>query len=135
VFSIQKQFEIPWKIMPLCRKPTKLHRNSSSVLGFKSEPIFSHHFASRPLDLVQITFWSLYFDTKALQTFYLYKLAQRLPKFQFHPPNFFPSYLFNPNFESSDSCARIMRITSCFSSSYSYFHDCCICVIVCLSVR
>jgi hypothetical protein len=33
-------------------KPLDLHRNSSSVLGFESEPLFSHRFAARPLDLV-----------------------------------------------------------------------------------
>jgi hypothetical protein len=57
------------------------------------------------------------------------------PKYRFRPLNFNHSYLFNRNFESGDSCIKILRITSSFSLSYPYSYDCCICVIVWLSVR
>jgi hypothetical protein len=53
----------------------------------------------------------------------------------FHPLNFNHLYLFDRNSESGDSCAKILRITSCISSSYLYSYDCCICLILCLSIR
>jgi hypothetical protein len=65
-FLLQNNSLFPRKSHCFCIEPPELHRNSSSVLGFKSEPIFSHHFASSPLNLVQITCWSLSFYTKAL---------------------------------------------------------------------
>jgi hypothetical protein len=49
--------------------------------------------------------------------------------------NFFHPYFFNCNSESGDSCAKILRIISSFSSIYSYACDCCIYVIVCLSIK
>jgi hypothetical protein len=42
---------------------------------------------------------------------------------------------FQPNSEPGDSCAKILRITSCISSSYLYSYYFSICLIVCLSVR
>jgi hypothetical protein len=56
-------------------------------------------------------------------------------KFIYSPRNFKTPYLFNRNFESGDSCAKILRIISSFSSIYSYTYDCCIYVIICLSVK
>jgi hypothetical protein len=56
-------------------------------------------------------------------------------KSKFSTHNFFVPYLFNRNSESGDSYAKILRIISSFSSIYSYAYDCCICVIVCLSVK
>jgi hypothetical protein len=53
----------------------------------------------------------------------------------FSPQNFNHSYIFNCNSELGDSCAKILRIISSFSSSYSNSYECCICVILCLSVR
>jgi hypothetical protein len=50
-------------------------------------------------------------------------------KYRFRSMNFNHSYLFNNNFESSDSCAKILRITSSFSLSNSYSYDHCSCVI------
>jgi hypothetical protein len=46
---------------------------------------------------------------------------------------FEPGY--DSNSESGDSCAKILIIISSFSSIYSYAFDCCIYVIVCLSVK
>jgi hypothetical protein len=57
------------------------------------------------------------------------------PKHRFRPLNFNHLYLFNRNSESGDSCAKILRITSCISSSYLYSYYFSICLIVCLSVR
>jgi hypothetical protein len=56
-------------------------------------------------------------------------------KFIYSPRNFKTPYLFNRNSESGDSCAKILRIISSFSSICSYAYDCCIYVIVCLSVK
>jgi hypothetical protein len=57
------------------------------------------------------------------------------PNSYFSPQNFFRPYLSIYNSESGGSCAKIFKMTSSFSSSYSYSYDCWICVIVCLSVR
>jgi hypothetical protein len=54
---------------------------------------------------------------------------QIFPNYQFRPLNFNHLYLINRNSESGDSCAKILRIISAFSSI------CCIYVIVCLSVK
>jgi hypothetical protein len=58
---------------------------------------------------------------------------QIFPNYRFHPLNFNHSYIFNRNSESGDSCAKILRIISSFQSIPAY--DCCIYVIVCLSVK
>jgi hypothetical protein len=64
--------------------PTILHKGPCIVgnfrfsSGFESKPIFSHHFASKPLDLVQITFWSLYFYTKTLQILCISRYSPRI---------------------------------------------------------
>jgi hypothetical protein len=60
---------------------------------------------------------------------------QIFQKHRFRHLNFNHSYLFNRNSESGDSCAKILRITSCISSSYLYSYYFAICLIVCLSVR
>jgi hypothetical protein len=76
-FLFKNNSLFPRKSRCFCTEPPELHRNSSSVLSFKSQPIFSNHFASRPLDLVQITFWSLSFYTYATESFQIHILALR----------------------------------------------------------
>jgi hypothetical protein len=56
-------------------------------------------------------------------------------KSKFSPRNFLPPYLFNHNSESGCSYGTIHGITSSSFSRFAYSYDCCICMIVYLSVR
>jgi hypothetical protein len=101
-------------------------------LGFKfylqiSPSLQILHFSPSNSSNLQILF------TRALGIFQI--SPQTFPNSYFSTQKFFPSYIFNRNYESGDSCAKILRITSYFSSCYSYSYDYYICLIVCLSVK
>jgi hypothetical protein len=86
-------------------------------------------FAIVPLQL------PLSFYTEDLPTFYNSKYTPRTSQnSKICPQKFFHPHLFNRNSKSGDSCANILIITSSFFSSCSYAYDCCICLIVCLSI-
>jgi hypothetical protein len=115
-------------------KPLEFSKFQSSP-GFEYKLEFCWYFTSRPLIFSQITITPIYFFTNILPTFCIYKYTPRtFPKFQFSHCNFKPSYLSNRYIESGDSCAKILRITSSFSTSYSYIYHYWICLIVCLCI-
>jgi hypothetical protein len=110
------------------------HGPSLPIIQYKNNLVYSKEKPSLqrgPCFCLKSSHSPIKFQTAPLEfkSIFTYN-PSHFPKSQIGPKNFKEPYLFPRNSESGDSCAKILRITSSFSSSYPYAHDCCIYVIV-----
>jgi hypothetical protein len=115
--TIQNSKEISRSTAP------ELHKNYNPVPGLNKKQISAFIFYLDPWTLSKLHFGPYLFIHKPFQYYVFPNIPLNLSKFQFCHPNFFPPYLSNRNSELGNSCTKILRITSSFSSSYSYSYD------------
>jgi hypothetical protein len=125
-YSLYKNnYVIPWKIQQFYMDTPQHHQFSISVQILNKHQLQPTILHLHPCLLHRSPPNIIYF-----------LICHRIfPNYRFCPLNFNHSYLINRNSESGDSCAKILRIISSFYSIYSYAYDCCIYVIVCLSIK
>jgi hypothetical protein len=120
-----------------CMNPAHAFSNMKIILNilekshsFANEPLvfeFYSQISPSPSNLAFCPLHSLQITNPFHQSPYnLSNMPMKLPNYNFSPLNFFLSYLFNHNSESGDFCAKILRITTSFSSIYLYSYDYCI---------